>query len=107
MIAVSPSRIKSDRVLEPGDFCRKYCIAKESEYPYKGKWARFLAYVLEISVKTVESWGSAPDFPRCDDRYKRRLAEIDALKTAEAVLRDYGLSQEYLEKLDLSGDDNS
>ena len=40
---------------------------------------------FDVSEKTIEIWG--PSFEDCPEKYQKRLAKIDALKTAEMVLR--------------------
>ncbi|WP_143467737.1 hypothetical protein [Leptolyngbya ohadii] len=86
--------------MEPRKFCEKYARMKEGEYGYKGNWVRVLAHTLEISVKTVETWGTPPDFPKCDEKYKKELARINALLEAEQLLAEQGLNAEYLKRLE-------
>jgi hypothetical protein len=88
------------RPLEPKAFCEKYARLKEGQYGYKGNWARLLAHVLDISAKTVETWGAPPDFPECPERYKRELARINALLLAEELLKKHKLTEEFLRELD-------
>jgi hypothetical protein len=88
------------RPLEPKAFCEKYARLREEEYGYKGNWTRLLAHVLDISVKTVETWGTPPDFPDCPDRYKREIARINALLQAEELLKAHNLNEEFLKKLE-------
>ena len=97
MIALSPI---VGRQLEPRSYCEKYSRRKVDEYGYKGAWVRLLAHSLGISHKTVETWGSAPEFANCPDRYKKELSRIEALKVAEEVLRAHELDSEYLKKLE-------
>lgn len=92
--------LRGARLLEPRLFCEKYARMPEGEYGYKGNWVRLLAHTLEISVKTVETWGSPPDFPECTEKYQRELARIDALLQAEQILKEHGLSAEYLKRLE-------
>ncbi len=86
------------RVLNPEHFCEKYAKKPKGEWGYRANWNRLLAYVLDVSEKTIEAWGT--DYEGCPDRYRKRLAEIDALKTAEQILKRHGLSQEFLDALD-------
>lgn len=88
------------RLLEPKLFCERYARMNEGEYGFKGNWVRLLAHTLEISVKTVDTWGSPPDFPDCPEKYKKELARIDALLHAEQLLKEHGLSSEYLKRLE-------
>lgn len=85
------------KALNPENFCEKYAKKKKSERGYRASWNKLLAYVLDVSEKTVESWGA--NFEHCPEKYQKRLAEIDALKTAEAVLKRHGLDQEFLDSL--------
>lgn len=96
----SELRLRQSRLLEPKAFCERYARLKEGEYGYKGNWNRLLAHALDISVKTVETWGSPPDFLDCPERYKKELARIDALLNAERILREHDLGEEYLKSLD-------
>lgn len=86
--------------IEPRAFCQRYARLKEGEYGYKGYWTRFLAHCLKLSNKTVEGWGSPPEYPSCPERYKAELARINALKVAELLLEQQELTQEYLKRLD-------
>lgn len=86
------------RVLNPEQFCEKYAKKKKGEWGYRSNWNRLLAYVLDVSEKTVEMWGV--DFEACPEKYRKRLAEIDALKVAEQILKQHGLSQEFLDSLE-------
>ncbi|HAA26472.1 MAG TPA: hypothetical protein DCE56_00805 [Cyanobacteria bacterium UBA8553] len=86
------------RALNPEKFCEKYAKKQKGEWGYRASWKRLLAYVLDVSEKTVEAWG--PDYENCPEKYQKRLAEIDALKTAEQILKRHGLSQEFLDALD-------
>jgi hypothetical protein len=86
------------RALNPEQFCEKYAKKQKGEWGYRGNWNRLLSYVLDVSEKTVEAWG--PNFEDCPEKYRRRLAEIDALKTAEQILKRHGLSQEFLDSLE-------
>lgn len=86
------------KALNPEKFCEKYAKKQKGEWGYRANWNKLLAYVLDVSEKTVESWG--PDFENCPEKYQKRLAEIDALKIAEAILKKHGLSQEFLDALD-------
>lgn len=95
--AIPPSCVRGRR-LEPVQFCEKYASKKQGEWGYKGVWRRLLAYVLGLSEKAVEEWGDT--FERCPERHRKRLAEIDALKTAEDVLERHGLSKEFLKRLE-------
>lgn len=95
MLNLCSLRVKT---LNPESFCEKYAKKKKGEWGYKASWNKLLAYVLDVSEKTVESWG--PNFDSCPEKYQKRLAEIDALKIAEAVLRQHGLNQEFLDSLE-------
>lgn len=86
------------KALNPESFCEKYAKKKKGEWGYRASWNKLLAYVLDVSEKTVEAWGA--NFEHCSEKYQRRLAEIDALKTAEMVLTRYGLNQEFLDSLE-------
>lgn len=86
------------KALNPESFCEKYAKKKKGEWGYRTSWNKLLAYVLDVSEKTIEAWGA--NFEHCPDKYQKRLAEIDALKTAEMVLIRYGLNQEFLDSLD-------
>lgn len=86
------------RALNPEHFCEKYAKKQKGEWGYRANWNRLLSYVLEVSEKTVEAWGA--DFENCPEKYRKRLAEIDALKTAEQILKRHGLSQEFLDALE-------
>lgn len=86
------------KTLNPEIFCEKYAKKKKGEWGYKTSWKKLLAYVLDVSEKTIEIWG--PSFEDCPEKYQKRLAEIDALKTAEMILRRHGLNQEYLDSLE-------
>ncbi|PSB04942.1 hypothetical protein [Merismopedia glauca] len=88
----------SVKTLNPETFCEKYAKKKKSEWGYRASWNKLLAYVLDVSEKTVEAWGAS--FENCPDKYQKRLAEIDVLKTAEKVLVQHKLSQEFLDSLD-------
>lgn len=96
----SESCLRGSRALEPKQFCEKYARMKEGDYGHKGNWVRLIAHTLDISVPTVNTWGAPPDFPECPDKYKRELARIDALLNAEELLREHGLSAEYLKRLE-------
>lgn len=86
------------KALNPESFCEKYAKKKKSDWGHRASWNRLLAYVLDVSEKTVESWGA--NFEHCPEKYQKRLAEIDALKIAEAILKRHGLNQEFLDSLD-------
>ena len=86
------------KALNPEIFCHKYAKKKKGEWGYRTNWNKLLAYVLDVSEKTVEAWGSS--FENCPEKYQKRLAEIDALKTAETILKQHGLSQEFLDSLE-------
>lgn len=86
------------RALNPETFCQKYAKKKKGEWGHKTSWNKLLAYVLDVSEKTVEAWGVS--FENCPEKYQKRLAEIDALKTAETILKQHGLSQEFLDSLE-------
>lgn len=86
------------KTLNPESFCEKYAKKKKGEWGHKASWNKLLAYVLDVSEKTVESWG--PNFDLCPEKYQKRLAEIDALKIAEAVLKRHGLNQEFLDSIE-------
>lgn len=96
----SESCLRESRTLEPKQFCEKYARMKDGEYGYKGNWVRLLAHTLDISVPTVNAWGTPPVFPECPDKYKKELARIDALLKAEELLREHGLSAEFLKRLE-------
>lgn len=100
MIAVASVMSVAGRALEPKAFCELYARMKEGEYGYKGNWVRLLSHVLGISHKTVDAWGTPPDFSRCPERYKRELSRIQALKIAEDVLREHELDREFLDRLE-------
>lgn len=95
MLDIISVRLKT---LNPESFCEKYAKKKKGQWGYKTSWNRLLAYVLDVSEKTVESWGA--NFEHCPQKYCKRLAEIDVLKTAEAILKQHGLSQEFLDSLE-------
>ncbi|MDF5731226.1 MAG: hypothetical protein PUP92_25300 [Rhizonema sp. PD38] len=97
-IAVLNLLFANFKALNPEKFCEKYAKKQKGEWGYRANWNKLLAYVLDVSEKTVESWG--PDFENCPEKYQKRLAEIDALKIAEAILKKHGLSQEFLDALD-------
>jgi len=86
--------------LEPKAFCQKYARLTESDWGYKSNWERLLAHCCRISVKTVRTWGTAPDFENCPEVYRERLAQIDVLKQAEQILRQHQLHQDYLDTLE-------
>lgn len=88
------------RALEPKEFCEKYARLKEGQYGYKSNWKTLLAHVLELKGRSIEDWGPAPDYPNCQDFHKRRLEQIHALLTAEAVIKAQNLSAEYLRNLE-------
>lgn len=81
------------RNMEPLEFCRLYARKQEGEWGHKAQWRALLCYVLEVSDKTVQTWG--PEFEKCPDRYKKDLARIHALKNAEKVLKAQGLSDDF------------
>ncbi|MBD1867202.1 hypothetical protein H6F95_07785 [Cyanobacteria bacterium FACHB-471] len=85
--------------MNPKNFCQKYARVPEGQWGYKGQWERLLAHCCQISIKTVRTWGTAPDFESCPPQYQARLAEIDALKTVEQVLRQQNLDQDSLNSL--------
>ena len=86
------------KTLNPEQFCEKYAKKKRGEWGYRSNWNRLLSYVLDVSEKTVEAWGT--EFEACPEKYRKRLAEIDALKVAEQILKQHGLSQEFLDALE-------
>ncbi len=88
------------KALEAKAFCEKYARLKEGEWGWKGNWTRLLAHVLGVSIKTVETWGTAPEFTQCPERYKMELARINALKVAESILKEHELNQEFLDSLE-------
>lgn len=97
-IALLKSFFLCTRALNPEEFCEKYAKKQKGDWGYRASWNRLLAYVLDVSEKTVEAWGA--DFETCPEKYRKRLAEIDALKTAEQILKKHGLSQEFLDALE-------
>lgn len=93
--------------LHPKDFCRKYSRQQIDDWGYKTAWVKLLAAALDIAEPTVRAWGAPPEFPDFDSegkpehaRHTRRLAEVDALKQAEAVLRARGLTDDWLQRID-------
>ena len=83
--------------LDPSEFCRLYSKHPEGEWGHKGEWKKLLAYVLDVSGKTIDTWGT--NYEKCPEKYRKRLAEIHVLKIAEQTLRQHGLDQEYLDNL--------
>jgi len=86
--------------LDPEVFCQKYSRVPEGQWGYKGCWEKLLAHCCKISVKTVRTWGTAPNFEKCPPEYKARLAEIDALKVVEHILKQQKLDQQSLDSLE-------
>lgn len=88
------------KTLEPREFCQKYARIKEGQHGYKAHWRKFIAHCCRVSIKTVYEWGAPPDFPELPEEYRYRLAEIDALKAAENILRRHNLHKEFLDTLE-------
>ncbi len=97
---LADSGLRQIRIVEPSDFCAKYARLQPGEWGWKGNWKRLLAHTLGYSEKTVEAWGNAPEYPKCPDHAKKHLEQIDALITAESVIKRHGLNREYLKNLD-------
>ena len=89
---------KRESRLEPREFLNKYARLKEGEWGYKTNWERTLEYALGVSRKTVQSWGM-PEFEKMPQHHRHRLAELNALLVAEAVLESHGLGRAYLSQL--------
>jgi hypothetical protein len=92
------------RTLEPRQFCQKYARLKEGEEGYESVWRTLLGHCLNRSIKTIYRWGPPPEFPNVPERERpqieQRLAELNALKQSEEVLKRYNLHQEYLDRLE-------